>query len=852
MPSGERVRDSLSHRPGGGSRETCGLGAAVAIAILITLPGLALPGSAVLSESTPPDVRVAQVQEDRPVLEEPVRTTIDPRFTQQLRVVPSVVPDLRGMTVAEAWEAVSKAGLGRGELIRTEADTNREEVVRHSPGARAEVPRGTPVNLYVGVPGGALVPNVLGMDEPRAWKTIEGARLRRGERSERPADAPAGTVVAQQPRAGNRVDPGSPMSLTIAVPAGIEMPRLIGLSKGTAWEIVKESGLRRGEVDKQASNEAAGTVLEQMPKPGQLVERGTPVSLRVAAAIRIEVPDLHGLQELDAWALVEEFRLAPGGARAEVSEARAGTVVRQDPEAGATAQPGQRVRIWLAESRRLRMPELIGMNESRAWAAVEKAGLTPGRVREREADETPGTVIEQDPAPGQEVQPRQRVDVWLAGRSMIEVPRLTGLSTRDAWAAVREAGLGRGEVEKRPAAGAPGVVLEQSPDAGRRVEKGTPVRLWIAARIRIEVPDLHGLSERDAWAVVNESRLAEGGARAELSDEPAGTVVRQNPEAGATAAPGDAVGIWLAEKGPTRVPDLSGMDEARAWVAVEKAGLTPGGAAGLAADAEAGTVVRQEPQPRASVSPGSRVRIWLATRRALEVPDLIGMTEARAGRALATLGLRLETIGHEPADGPPETVLRQSPDPGSEVQAGSAVEVWLADAVLVRVPELRGLGEDDAWREVRGAELTRGSRETQAAVQPRGEVIGQSPGADSRVPAGTAVALTVSSGSDGGEADGGGSDGGEADGESTQPWRMLAMVAVLGLVVGGVGREIIRRMVRRPTVRMRPITDAGAAVFEGGPPALARPVFELRPKVDPGAQTLSPAAFFDARGSDHD
>jgi beta-lactam-binding protein with PASTA domain len=824
------------------------------IAAFLALFALAPSLASASPASVDPGVRVAQVREDPPVVEAPSRTTLDPRLLQQLQVARIIVPDFRGMTVQEAWEAAAKAGLARGEINRIEADTRREEVVRHSPGAGAEVPRGTPLNLYVHVPGGVRVPNVVGMEEPQAWKTIEGARLARGERFERPAEAPPGTVVAQQPAGNTRADPGSPVALTFAVPAGIEMPRLIGLKKGVAWEVVKEHGLRRGDVEKRPSNEEPGTVLDQAPGPGRTVERGMPVSLVVAGAIRIEVPDLQGLSEAEALARVEKARLVPGAVRGEVSDARIGTVVRQDPAAGATAQPGERVRIWLAEPRPLRVPELIGLNESRAWAAVEKSGLTPGQVNEREADETPGTVVDQDPPPGETVRSGQRVDIWLATRSLVEVPQLRGLSTRAAWAAVREAGLRRGEVEKRPAVEEAGTVLEQSPGARERVERGTPVQLWVATRIRIDVPDLVGLPERDAWALVKESNLAPGGSRAELSDEPAGTVVRQDPRAGATAAPGDAVRIWLAEVRPVRVPDLSGMAEARAWAAVEEAGLMRGEAGETGSDAEPGTVARQEPLPRESVQPGSRVRIWLATRTTIAVPDLAGMTEARAGRALGALGLELETIGRESADGEQDTVSRQSPAPGFEVPSGSTVGIWLTDAFLVPVPRLIGLEEGDAWRTVEAAGLARGPRETVAAPQLRGEVVGQSPDAGRMVPKGTPVELSVSGGAGDRPNDGGapGRDGDPSDGQSGQPWRTLAMVAVLGLVVGGVGREVIRRMFRRPMVRMRPIADSGTAVFDDGPPALAGPSFELRPKVDPGAQRLSPAEFFDARGSDHD
>jgi hypothetical protein len=70
-------------------------------------------------------------------------------------------------------------------------------------------------------------------------------------------------------------------------------------------------------------------------------------------------------------------------------------------------------------------------------------------------------------------------------------------------------------------------------------------------------------------------------------------------------------------------------------------------------------------------------------------------------------------------------------------------------------------------------------------------------------------------------------------------------VALAGLALGVVSREVLRRLFRRATVRMRPVKDLGTAGFEGGPPRLALPGFELRPRADPGTQAVSPAAFFE-------
>ena len=73
----------------------------------------------------------------------------------------------------------------------------------------------------------------------------------------------------------------------------------------------------------------------------------------------------------------------------------------------------------------------------------------------------------------------------------------------------------------------------------------------------------------------------------------------------------------------------------------------------------------------------------------------------------------------------------------------------------------------------------------------------------------------------------------------------MAIVAIAGLAIGAISRELIRRMFRRATVRMRPVRDLGTAGFDGGPPAIAPPGFELRPRTDTGTQAVSPTTFLD-------
>ncbi|MDR1328985.1 MAG: PASTA domain-containing protein [Oscillospiraceae bacterium] len=124
------------------------------------------------------------------------------------------------------------------------------------------------------------------------------------------------------------------------------------------------------------------------------------------------------------------------------------------------------------------------------------------------------------------------------------------------------------------------------------------------------------------------------------------------------------------------IPKLQGKTEAEAAAALEKAGLTYK----TVGDGE--SVTDQLPAPNASVSPGTKVIIYMGQPRPdaedVSAPNLAGLSYSEAKRALENAGLFIRSVG-VPATASGAVVSVQSVPAGDTVAAGAVIEVTLID-----------------------------------------------------------------------------------------------------------------------------------------------------------------------------
>ncbi len=158
-----------------------------------------------------------------------------------------------------------------------------------------------------------------------------------------------------------------------------------------------------------------------------------------------------------------------------------------------------------------------------------------------------------------------------------------------------------------------------------------------------------------------------------------GNVIRTDPAAGTTVAPGQLVKVYVSTgQKMSTVPTLAGLSTDAATTALTSAGLTLGAVTTRNdPDLTAGTVISADPAEGSEIAVGSAVNLVVASGKVTLV-DVVGYTAEAAQRALSADTLKLvPTIVEDPGcpanpGGP--TVAAQSLAPG-DVPIHSTVEL---------------------------------------------------------------------------------------------------------------------------------------------------------------------------------
>jgi serine/threonine-protein kinase len=269
--------------------------------------------------------------------------------------------------------------------------------------------------------------------------------------------------------------------------------------------------------------------------------------------VDVEVPDVTGLSEQEATRQLEDAGLEVRSRNRSNPNIDEGEVFNQNPQAGATVEEGDEVTITVSSGPgEVTVPNLLGLPESDAQAALENAGLVLGRTRSAESEQPEGTVIDQNPASGEQLNEGEEVDVTLSsGITLVQVPGVIGLSEEDAVAAVEGEGL-TPEVVTEPSEEDEGTVIAQDPEEGAEAQEGDTVRIVVAEAPQFEMPDVRG-EDADAAEDFLEEELdldvSQEGTPEPCPQAP-DTVCDQSVAPGDAVSPGDEVTLFVQESDP--------------------------------------------------------------------------------------------------------------------------------------------------------------------------------------------------------------------------------------------------------------------------------------------------------------
>jgi serine/threonine-protein kinase len=208
--------------------------------------------------------------------------------------------------------------------------------------------------------------------------------------------------------------------------------------------------------------------------------------------------------------------------------------------------------------------------------------------------------------------------------------------------------------------------------------------------------------------------------------------------------------------GTVTMPDLKGLPVQGASLKLQSLGLElQVREERYSAEAPYGAVLEQSLEPGAKLKRGRSIAVIVSIgNKVLQVPVLVGSASSRQARLLLEQsGLAAGRIArvHDETTAR-DTVLAQSPEPGTEAARGQAVSLLVSDGPSDKarlMPDLRGRSLDEARQiAARAGLVLRKVNElpaTPAGVKP-GSVVAQSLSAAAQVLPGTELTLNVAPG----------------------------------------------------------------------------------------------------------
>jgi len=631
--------------------------------------------------------------------------------------------------------------------------------------------------------GTITVPNVVGQLQGNAIATLQSAGL---TTAVNPAVSalPVGTVISQNPVAGNNVAYGALITLTVSSGSGaiILVPNVLGQTQNAATVAIQNAGFAVSIVYCTPAAPpvatcpagAGGTVNVQNPAAGANAVPGSTVTLTVVSADIIPVPNVVGLTQSAAITAIQGAGLTVTVTTEASFTVPLGTVISQEPVGGILVAPATKVKIVVSTGSGLSatVPNVVGQTQSAAVAAIQNAGLIVTVTTENSTTVPAGAVISQDPVGGILVKPGSEVEIVVSsGFTAVTVPNVVGQTLATAKDSITGVNLKVGTTTLASSTTvAAGKIISQNPAGGAQVASGTVVNLVISSGTEapinppvtpgnISVPDVEGLTKTAATEVIRSVGLSVGATLQRYSDTvPAGIVIDQSPAAGAKVAIATPVSLTvsLGKAGVVTVPDVRGQPEAIAQSNLQNAGLTVGSTLRQPDPTmPSGSVISTVPAAGTQVELGSSVTLLVSEGfsqpQQCPVPDVTHQTVDNAREILFAVGLfNVGAITVQPsASIAPGLVSGQSPAAGTPVAYGTTINLFVSSGsqAPIATPNVVGLTLDEATVSLTQVGLKAGfvSRQTSNTVE-AGRIISQSPLMTALVPVGWSINLVVSLG----------------------------------------------------------------------------------------------------------
>ncbi|MDO5387773.1 MAG: Stk1 family PASTA domain-containing Ser/Thr kinase [Clostridia bacterium] len=199
-----------------------------------------------------------------------------------------------------------------------------------------------------------------------------------------------------------------------------------------------------------------------------------------------------------------------------------------------------------------------------------------------------------------------------------------------------------------------------------------------------------------------------------------------------------------------KIPNFVGMTYEKACVKAEKKGLTVERKDIYQADVDAGCVAQQTPEKGERVEKGGVVVLYVSFGAGdIQVPDITGMRKSKGEEALAEMGLSLGSVDYVNSDRPIGEIIEQDPEGGEMVTADAKINVKVSQGSVdeeVQVPDLKLKTQEEVSEILDELGLNAKFIDGYSDTVPEGQVIDQGISADTFVPIGSQITVTISRG----------------------------------------------------------------------------------------------------------
>lgn len=261
----------------------------------------------------------------------------------------------------------------------------------------------------------------------------------------------------------------------------------------------------------------------------------------------------------------------------------------------------------------------------------------------------------------------------------VTVPQIAGRSVQEATAMLAAANLrmdadGRDYSETVPK----GQIISSDPEGGKSTRTGSTV-IAIVSRgpERYDVPDLRGITAKEAEVALKATKLASGSITESYHDTVTkGDVISTDPNRGTSVKPNTAVNLTIS-KGPEPVPlpKLEGTSAVQASKTLTDLGIKVSITKRISESVPKGNVISMSPKGGTTVDKGSTVKIVESKGPPMvTVPNVVGKNRAEATAALEAVGFAVK-VEYPLIFGTFDRVHSQTPGAGTSLPKGSTVTI---------------------------------------------------------------------------------------------------------------------------------------------------------------------------------